>query len=79
MADAHAHAEDHGHSPAAWTGVGILLVASALICLGMVLDVPLMWMVGIVGIVVGAAAWVVLAKKAASAKAGHEQGTTAVR
>jgi len=50
----------HGHSLAAWTGVGILLVASLLISLGIFFG----WMwanwVGIVGVLVGVGAWVAL-------------------
>ncbi|GAB47874.1 HGxxPAAW family protein [Mobilicoccus pelagius] len=58
-------AESHGNSPAAWTGVAIILVASALICLGIMFDKSLLWGGGILGIVLGVAAWVGLQK------AGH--------
>lgn len=64
MADAHAHQEDHGHSPAAWTGVLIILVATALICLGMILEIQIMWIVGIVGVAVGALAWMIMGRSA---------------
>ncbi|MGB7450390.1 MAG: DUF6704 family protein [Ornithinimicrobium sp.] len=50
----------HGHSVAAWTGVGILLVASLFISLGIFFG----WMwanwVGIAGVLLGVGAWVAL-------------------
>lgn len=64
MADA--HDDSHGSSPAAWTGVGILLLATALICLGLVLANEILWIVGLVGLVVGVAAWVIMGKAAAA-------------
>lgn len=30
------HEDDHGHSPAAWTGVAVMLVAAALACYAVV-------------------------------------------
>lgn len=50
--------ESHGSSPAAWTGVGIILLASALICLGIIVANPWLWGAGVAGIVIGVAAWV---------------------
>ncbi|MBO3129527.1 HGxxPAAW family protein [Dermatophilus congolensis] len=47
----------HGNTPAAWTGTVILLVASALISLGMVLGQSWMWIVGVVGVVAGVVVW----------------------
>jgi len=55
-------AEHHdGHSLAAWTAVGILLVASFLICLAVVLKSMPMAVVGVVLVVVGMAAGKILA------------------
>lgn len=73
-------AESHGNSVAAWTGVGILLASALLICLGLVLDMSLLWMVGVVGIVVGGIAWVVL-EKAGYGERAHvpNEATRAVR
>jgi hypothetical protein len=51
----------HGHSTAAWTAVTILLVASSLICLAVVVTSWPLAIVGIVLLVVGAAAGKVLA------------------
>jgi type IV secretory pathway TrbL component len=45
-----------GQSTAAWTAVGILLLASFLICLAVVVKSWLLAIVGIVLVVVGAAA-----------------------
>lgn len=47
----------HGNTPAAWTGVIVLLVGTALICLGMVLNITFMWVAGIVGVLLGVLAW----------------------
>lgn len=65
MAEAAEHtapAESHGNSTAAWTGVAILLVGSALICLGLIWAMPILWILGIVGVVGGAVAWIVLTR-----------------
>jgi len=54
-------AEHHdGHSLAAWTAVGILLLASFLICLAVVVKSWPMASVGVVLVVVGAAAGKIL-------------------
>lgn len=52
----------HGHTTAAWTGVGIMLVATAIICLGMIFGLPIMWIPGILLFVGGAIAWPVMNK-----------------
>ena len=52
---------NEGHSIAAWTAVGILLLASFLICLGIVLKSTPLAVVGVVLVVVGMAAGKVLA------------------
>ncbi len=70
----------HGHSIAAWTGVTILLVASALISLGVGFD--WMWAViaGIVLVVVGIVAGKVLSMAGlGQPKPDHPRGSTAVR
>jgi MFS superfamily sulfate permease-like transporter len=51
----------HGHSTAAWTAVGILLVASFLICLAVVVVSWPLAIVGIVLMVVGVGAGKILA------------------
>ncbi len=57
-----AHDDSHGHSTAAWTGVIIMLVATAIICLGMVLAQPIMWIGGTILFIAGAIAWPVMNK-----------------
>lgn len=52
--------ESHGHSTAAWTGVGIMLVGAAIICLGTVFANPMMWAPGVVVFAAGAIAWPVM-------------------
>ena len=51
-------AESHGNSPAAWTGVIIILVSTALICFGIMFAKSILWIPGIIGLVIGVAAWV---------------------
>jgi len=63
-------AETHGNSVASWTGVAILLVAAALVCLGLVLAQDWMWIAGVVGIVAGTAGWIIL-EKAGYGENGH--------
>ena len=53
--------QGHGHSPAAWTAVAILLVAAFLICLAVVLTSWPTAIVGIVLVVVGVAVGKILA------------------
>lgn len=56
------HHVSHGHSVAAWTGVGILLLASLLISLGLVFGMPLLWIPGAILVPVGAFAWAAMNK-----------------
>jgi membrane-bound ClpP family serine protease len=48
----------HGHSIASWTGVGLLLVASALIALGVYLGLGWAVWSGVALVVVGVGAWI---------------------
>ena len=65
-----------GHSTAAWTAVGILLVASFLICLAVVVKSGLMAVVGIVLVVVGVAAGKVLAMAGFGQTRPEQPGTS---
>ncbi|MDO5698266.1 MAG: HGxxPAAW family protein [Dermatophilus congolensis] len=51
------HHVSHGNTKAAWTGTGILLLASLLICLGLVFAMPALWIPGIIGVPLGAFTW----------------------
>lgn len=65
MADSAEHNaphESHGHSTAAWTGVGIMLLGSLLISLGLVLSMPFLWILGVLVFAGGAIAWIVMSK-----------------
>jgi hypothetical protein len=57
----HEEHEDHGHSVAAWTGVGVMLLGFLVMSIGV--GVLSVWIsiVGAVIVVAGAAAWKVLA------------------
>lgn len=73
-------AESHGNSTAAWTGVGILLLATAFICLGVILAMPLLWIPGIVLVLVGVVAWVALEKAGyGQQEQRSNKGTSAIR
>ncbi|WP_168581611.1 HGxxPAAW family protein [Gephyromycinifex aptenodytis] len=73
-------AESHGNSTAAWTGVGIILLATLITCIGVILGSPTLWIPGAVLVVVGVVAWIVL-DKAGYGENGHrsKKGTSAVR
>lgn len=64
----------HGHSVAAWTGVGIILVASTLISLGVFFEWMWATWVGAVLAVVGVGAWYALAKAGYGEKAHSDAG-----
>ncbi|MDQ1537374.1 MAG: hypothetical protein QOE58_1767 [Actinomycetota bacterium] len=71
---------NEGHSVAAWTAVGILLVASLLISLAVVLKSWPMATVGIVLVVVGGAAGKLLAMAGfGQAKPERSSTTTEIR
>ena len=59
MAENEIH-EDHGHSVAAWTAVGIILVGSAVASLAVVLPNTALFVIGLVICVLGAVAGKVL-------------------
>jgi len=74
-------AEDrHGRSPAAWTAVTILLVASFLMCLAVVVASWLLAIVGIVLVLVGVIAGKLLAIAGRGrSKPDESSQTTAIR
>ncbi|MFC8500746.1 HGxxPAAW family protein [Pedococcus sp. NPDC057267] len=60
--------EDHGHSIAAWTGVGVILVGTALASVAVVIANVALFVVGIVICLVGAVAGKVLSMAGYGAK-----------
>ena len=52
----------HGHSPAAWTAVVIMLVGFTVGTLGIWFDQAILTWVGVAAVAVGAVAWPVLAR-----------------
>lgn len=48
----------HGNTQDAWTGVLLLLLGAAFICVGLVREASWAWITGIVVCVVGVVAWV---------------------
>ena len=60
MAEHEIHDEDHGHSIAAWTAVGVVLVGSAVAAWAVVVTSTVLFVVGLVICVLGAVAGKVL-------------------
>lgn len=73
MSDEIEHHESHGHSTAAWTGVGVILAGFTVGCIGMVIPSATVVILGFVIMAVGLAAGVALAKMGYGAAAHHAQ------
>jgi hypothetical protein len=58
--------DDHGQTPANWTGATIIMVAFVVGTLGVVLAMPVMFWVGVILIPVGLVVWKVMAGMEAS-------------
>ena len=65
--------EDHGHSVAAWTAVGIILLGSAIASVAVLLPNVLLGILGGVVIVAGAIAGKVMSMAGYGSKAHHAQ------
>ncbi|HYO85545.1 MAG TPA: HGxxPAAW family protein [Dermatophilaceae bacterium] len=63
--------DSHGNTPGRWTGTVVISLAGLLICFGIVLGNPPLWILGIVVAVVGTVLWNVMEKSAAKKSAGH--------
>lgn len=70
--------ESHGNSVAAWTGTIVILIGATLVCLGIMFANSLFWIPGIVGIVAGVVAWVVLERNGYGEKP-HDHEANGVR
>ena len=72
--------QGHGHSPAAWTAVGTLLVAALLICLSVIVTSWPMAIVGLVLVVAGVVAGKVLAMAGfGQTRSDQPRATTVIR
>jgi len=78
MDDEHEDHEDHGHSTAAWTGVGVILLGSAVASVGVLLPSLLLGIIGAVIILIGAGAGKVLSMAGYGAKGHHAQAGSLV-
>lgn len=86
MTDSHEHAESHGHSTAAWTGVVIILVGTAIMAAAVLFPNLVLFIVGTVISVLGGVATKVLsmagygdqsrAQAKEAAADGRSSGTT---
>lgn len=52
----------HGNTPAAWIGTVVMLIGALLASVGLVWDKSWLWISGVVLCVVGAVAWIGLAR-----------------
>jgi hypothetical protein len=75
MEDEH---EDHGHSTAAWTGVGIILLGSAVASVAVLLPSMVLGIIGAVLIVGGAAAGKLLSMAGYGSNGHHAQAGSIV-
>lgn len=73
------HHEDHGHSIAAWTAVGVILLGSLVMAFAVVLGVVWLFVVGAVVVVVGAVLGKVLSAMGFGANVTIESATGAER
>ncbi|WP_116113848.1 HGxxPAAW family protein [Austwickia chelonae] len=48
----------HGNTPAAWVGTAFLLLGSAVVSVGVIVNVSWLWIIGTILCVVGVVAWV---------------------
>jgi hypothetical protein len=62
--------DDHGRTPANWTGATIIMIAFIVGTLGVVLAQPIIFWVGAGLVVVGMAVWKVMAGMESSSDAG---------
>lgn len=67
----------HGHSVAAWTGVGTLLVASTLLAVGIYFGLNWLIGIGVALVLVGVGAWYGLALAGYGEKSHGSPGSTA--
>ena len=59
---AHEEHESHGHSVAAWASSFVMIIASALACLGLVIDNRPLTIAAAVAFVIGALLWPLLSR-----------------
>ena len=64
------HVESHGHSVAAWTGVGIVLLGSLVAAIAMIIPIPWLVIAGIVVMPIGGVVGLVLGRRSQDS-AGH--------
>ena len=70
--------EDHGHSTAAWTGVGIILLGTAIAAVAIVIPSLVVAIIGAVVIVIGVGAGKVMSMAGLGHDGHHAQGGSLV-
>ncbi|WP_246111444.1 HGxxPAAW family protein [Terrabacter aerolatus] len=70
--------EDHGHSTAAWTGVGIILLGTAIASVAVVVPSLVLGIIGAVVIVAGIVAGKLLSMAGYGSDGHHAQGGSIV-
>ncbi|MEW1953734.1 HGxxPAAW family protein [Terrabacter sp. NPDC080008] len=70
--------EDHGHSTAAWTGVGVILVGSAVAAVAVAIPNLVLGIIGAVIIIAGVVAGKVLSMAGYGSEAHHAQAGSSI-
>jgi hypothetical protein len=70
--------EDHGHSTAAWTGVGVILLGTAIASVAVVIPSLVLGIIGAVVIVAGVVAGKVLSMAGYGSNGHHAQAGSVV-
>jgi hypothetical protein len=70
--------EDHGHSTAAWTGVGIILIGTAIASVAVVIPSLVVGIIGAVVMIAGVVAWKVMSMAGYGHDGHHAQGGSLV-
>jgi multisubunit Na+/H+ antiporter MnhG subunit len=78
MADEHEDHEDHGHSTAAWTGVAVVLLGSAIASVAVLIPSLVLGIIGAVVIVVGVAAAKLLSMAGYGGGVAHAQSGSVI-
>ena len=68
MAHEAQHHDNHGSTPANWTGASIIMIAFVIGTLGVVMDQPIVFWIGVGLVVVGMITWKVMLGMEASAE-----------
>ncbi|MFX0538751.1 HGxxPAAW family protein [Ornithinimicrobium sp. Y1847] len=72
------HDDDHGHSAAAWIGIAVMFVATALACFAAVFGPAWLFWAGVVLFPVGSLVWYLLSRTSLGLEARKERERAAL-